>query len=234
MGWWSSVKKFAKKVWRAVKATVRAIVKIVIEIVYRVINLVLFWLPIKKKLRLQILILRDGSGTEIVSEQDVGLQTAIDYVIKTFESRFDVKIKAYSKSFVEILPEAAPDAALDVKCDSGAASNEWGEAGEYFANHLAGWNLIPIHLGFPITAFIVRDITGKIGCSLGPLTDYVTVSKDGTQSDSTLAHELGHCCGLLHRDDNTKNLMYPNDGRGNDVTGWQKFVVRNSRHCTFW
>jgi hypothetical protein len=235
MGLWSSIKKAAKKVWRAVKATVRAIVKIVIEIVVRVINFVLVLLPIQKKLRLQVLILRDEAGIPLLND-NVSLkllQGALDYAIKTFKDRFDVKIKPYGSPIIQTLPKAAPSAALDVRCDTGAASNEWGEAGEYFAKNLAGWNLIPVSLGFPISVFIVRFIDGKIGCSLGPLTDYVTVSVPGTQNISTIAHELGHCCGLLHRDD-IKNLMFPNTGRSNNVTGWQKFVVRNSRHCTFW
>lgn len=124
--------------------------------------------------------------------------------------------------------------------DGGALSNEFGEAGEYFARHTAGWGWGRMNLYFPITIFIVRDVTGKLGCSLGPLTDYVTVSLKGTASDSTLAHELGHCCGLLHRKDQLfgkdqpDNLMWPDDPRGNNITGWQKRVVRTSRHCTFW
>ena len=231
MGLWSKIKKAAKKAWRAVKATVRAVVRVVVAIVVRIVNLVLVWLPIKKKLRLQVLILRKSDEAPVV---DVGdLDTALEYVKKTLNDRFDIKLKFYGKPGVQILPTVAPAAALSVDCDTGAAKNEWGEAGEYFADHLAGWNVIPLSLGFPITAFIVEGIAGKIGCSLGLLTDYVTVSKAGVKSDSTLMHEIGHCCGLLHRE-NKNNLMFPDDGRGNDVTGWQKFVVRNSRHCTFW
>ena len=231
MGFWSKFKKAVKKVWRAVKATVRAIVKVVIEIVYRVVNALLFWLPIKKKMRIQILILQDENGKAIVKETD--LTVAINFATTTMNDKFDVKLKFYGKPGVQTLTSPAPKAALDVECDTGAASNEWGEAGEYFADNLAAWNLIPLNLGFPITVFIVRNVAGKIGCSLGPLTDYVTLSVKGVFSDSTLAHEIGHCCGLLHRD-NKNNLMFPDDGRGNSVTGWQKFVVRNSRHCTFW
>jgi len=35
-------------------------------------------------------------------------------------------------------------------------------------NNLAGWNAVPISLTFPITVFIVENIVGKYGCSLGP------------------------------------------------------------------
>jgi hypothetical protein len=232
MGFWSKLKKAVKKVWAAVKATVRAVVKIIIEIVVRIINLVLVWLPVKKKLRMQVFILRDETGKPLVSEGD--LIKPIEYLRQTLEDKFRVKLLFYGDPNVQILPEPAPKSALDVECDSGAGKNEWGAAGEYFANNLAGWTVIPINLGFPITVYVVRDIAGKIGCSLGPLTDYVTVSKSGTRSESTLAHEIGHCCSLLHRENDISNLMFPNDGRSNGVTGWQKFVFRNSRHCTFW
>lgn len=244
MGFWSSIKKAVKKAWRAVKATVRAIVKIVVEIIYRIINLVFFWLPIKKKLRIQVFILRDEldksilpnpipnvSPPVVVTEKE--LTIAVNYAVKTFMDKFDVTMKPYGRPIIQTLSNAAPTAALDVKCNAGAASNEWAEAGEYFASNLAGWNLIPISLGFPLTVYVLRDISGKIGCSLGPLTDYVTLSIKGAKSESTMAHELGHACGLLHRT-SIDNLMYPNDGRGNNATSWQKFVVRNSRHCTFW
>lgn len=125
--------------------------------------------------------------------------------------------------------------AISGKNSGGALYNEYGEAGEYFAKNTAGWGWLRMNLYFPVTIFIVRDISGKIGCSLGPLTDYVTLSIKGVASESTLAHELGHCCGLLHRDNEIDNLMYPGGSRANNnITGWQKYVVRTSRHCTFW
>ena len=187
MGFWSSVKKAAKRAWRAVKATVRAVVKIVIEIVIRVINFVLVWLPIQKKMRLQVFILRDESGNPLVGDIIIfrsinELQAALDYTIKTFKDRFDIKIKSYGNPIIQTLPDPAPSAALDVKCDAGAASNEWGEAGEYFSNNLAGWHFMRIHLAFPIAVFIVRNVAGKLGCSLGPLTDCVAVSIAGARS----------------------------------------------------
>jgi hypothetical protein len=235
MGFFSKIKKRIKQAWRAVKATVRAIVKVVLEIVMRVINLVLVWLPVQKKMRLQVFVLRDESGNPLLNDKTIlkELQDALDFAIKTFKDRFDVKIKRYGNPIIQILPDNAPPLALDVECGGGAVSNEFGTAGEYFANNLAGWNLIPIHLGFPITVFIVRSIDGKIGCSMNSITDYITVSVAGAKSENTMAHELGHCCSLAHRD-NINNLMFPDDSRGNKVTGWQKFVVRNSRHCTFW
>jgi len=83
-----------------------------------------------------------------------------------------------------------------------------------------------------LSVFIVRAVDGKIGCSI-PIPDYVVLSPAGVDSDTTLAHELARTCLLMHRDD-SKNLLYASILRGTDVTGWQRFVIRTSRHCTFW
>ena len=230
MGWLSSIKKAIKKVVRAVKTIIRVVVKIVIGVVMRIINTLGAWIPVDKKLRLQVFILRNEIGNEVDQVADV--EMAVNRAIATFKQRFDVNIKAYGKPVVQVLKNPAPAAALDVPCDGGAWLEEFGEMGEYFAANLAGWNAIPISLTFPVSVFIVRTIDGKIGCSI-PIADYVVLSPAGVDSDTTLAHELAHTCLLMHRDD-SKNLLFPNIPRGTDVTGWQRFVVRTSRHCTFW
>lgn len=233
MGWWKKVKKALKKAWNAVKATVRAVVRIVVEVVARVINVITYLVPVKKKMRFQVLILRDENGNPLLDDAGLKqLQNQMQETIKIFNDKFDIKLTPYEKPGTTILPSSAPPAALEVKCGKGAASNEWGEAGAYFANHLAGWNGIPVSLKFPISVFVVRKIGNKWGCSLGPLTDYVTLSAEGAiKSLTTIAHEMGHSCGLRHRD-KSNNLMYSEASRGTDVTGWQKFSVRTSRHCT--
>ncbi len=51
-----------------------------------------------------------------------------------------------------------------------------------------------IGYGAPIMIFMVKDYNSSvIGCSMGPLSDYVTV-KGG--SSSCIAHELAHACNL--------------------------------------
>jgi hypothetical protein len=65
--------------------------------------------------------------------------------------------------------------------------------------------------------FAVRSINlCKVGCSPGPLANYVGVNFTGTSAPClpsptngrTLPHELGHACNLLHVDD-PNNLMTP-------------------------
>ncbi len=234
MGFWSKLKKAVKKVVKAVKSVVRQVVKIVIEVVSHVIGIAdlllgfIAWPP--KKLRLHVFILSDETGKPLMNEPD--LDASIDFLRNTLKDRFNVKLRKYSKTFVETIKEPAPTAALDVSC-SGAWGEEFGEAGDYFAKHLAGWNGIPISLTFPITAFVVRDVKDKIGCSLGPLTDYITISPAGVKSTNTLAHEVGHCCDLWHSKTKS-NLMFPDSTRGNTVKWFQKNLLRSSRHVQYW
>jgi hypothetical protein len=80
--------------------------------------------------------------------------------------------------------------------------------------------------------FVVRDVVGKCGCSLGPLGDYVTVDRDGLGGTRRiLAHELGHSCGLRHVG-GEGNLMRPRNP-GERLTRWQRAVLRSSRHVTY-
>jgi len=79
---------------------------------------------------------------------------------------------------------------------------------------------------------VVRDVEGKNGCSLGPLTNYV-VFESTADCATHLAHELGHACGLWHLDD-TDNLMFHScSGKRNRLAGWQKNVVRAAKYVTY-
>ena len=92
--------------------------------------------------------------------------------------------------------------------------------------------------GQSITAIVVKDITDKVGCSLGPLTSYLLIDKEGfdvSQSlprASTLVHEMGHQNGLWHRSSES-NLMFKERKRGTDLSKWQRAWIRNSRYVTF-
>jgi hypothetical protein len=234
MGLWSSIKKAAKKVWRAAKAVVRVVVRVVVAAVglaLGVVDLLLgfvAWPP--KKLRLHIFILSDQTGP-MVNPGD--LTPAIDFARRVLKDRFNVKLRAYGETMVEVITEPAPAAALDVKCGAGALGEEFGEAGEFFAKHLAGWNAIPVSLTFPVTVIVVRDVKDKQGCSLGPLADYVTIDPSGVKSASTLAHEVAHACNLWHSGSKS-NLMWPDANRGDQVKWFQKNLLRSSRHVTYW
>jgi hypothetical protein len=243
MGW---IKKAAKWVakqaktaanWVAQKAktVARIFVRVVMTFVGLALGIVdlfvgfLGWPP--KKLRLQIVVLSDESGS-LVSEER--LRPAIDFARSRLKSRFGVELVPYAPGMVRFLDTPAPDAALKVRCNWGAAGDEFGDAGEFFARHLAGRNADPLGLISPITVFVVADVADRDGCSLGPLTDYVTVDPDGVDDPSLMTHEILHACNLLGHPVPKRNLQYGPRGRGDDVTRIQKNIFRSSRHVTYW
>src|SRR5262249_39465273 len=101
----------------------------------------------------------------------------------------------------ETIPSSS--ATLDVCCDSCAWGHNFTDAGPEFENKMAvdgfGGNASSlIGYGAPVYAFAVRGFSdGKLGCSIGPFADYVTVDFRDAAAGSdgailTLAHELGH------------------------------------------
>jgi len=123
---------------------------------------------------------------------------------------------------------------LDVHCDRIAVWEDLWATGARF--HLLGLRL---HLraglrrllgyGAPVLVIVVRSIAQHDGCSLGPLTDYITLAAN---VPICLAHELGHACNLLHRPDESDNLMHPICGK-TELTPWQIALLRASRHVTY-
>ena len=221
-----------------VRAIFRALIRIIVGIIARVKNLIveLFTLgKLRKKMRIQVRILRDETGTPLIQPADI--DAAVNNAIAIFDKAFNIDLIAYRGTRAETLDGNASAAALDLRCNFGAFCDEFGKAGSYFAWHSAGWSGIPIRLCFPVTVFVGRSISGKIGCSI-PITDYVTVASasgsSGVTAPTTLAHELAHTCLLAHRDSEPNNLLFPSEPRGTDTTWWQRRVARTSRHCTLW
>ena len=221
-----------------IRAVLRALIRVLVGVIARIKNLLVELVTagkLRKTMRIQVRILRDETGNPLIAPADV--DAAITQAIAIFDRQFNIDLIAYRGTRAETLDGNAPTAALDLRCDFGAFCDEFGEAGSYFAWHSAGWFGIPIRLCFPVTVFVCRSMAGKIGCSI-PITDYVTLASasgsSGVTAMTTLAHELAHTCLLAHRDSEPGNLLYPNEGRGTDTTGWQRFVARTSRHCTIW
>jgi hypothetical protein len=241
MGFWSSlendIKKVVKKVWQVVKAVARVVGRFGFAIAYSssiglpdLLFGFLIWPP--KKLKYHVFILSTDKGPLI---DPANLEPSIEYFTQTFKERLNVNVDSYGKPGIEVITTPAPTAALDIGCGVDLLGNEFGDAGEWFAQYIAGWNAIPISLTFPVTIFIVRSVQSgdKIGCSLGPLADYVVVDYDmGVSTGNTLAHEVGHACNLWHVQ-RTSELMYRNPSRGSNFYWWQKNLARSSRHV-YW
>jgi hypothetical protein len=225
---------FLSDVWHAVEGVGRVIGRLIATAWGLLVGLFDFFLGFlnwpPKKLRYQIFILSDDKGP-LVDAAD--LQPSIDFFTKTFKDRFNVKVMPYSKPGIQTIEGPAPSAALDVECGGGAFSNEVGGAGDFFSQQLAGWNVIPVSLVFPVSIFIVRTMTGADGCSLGPLSDYATMTPSAVAEVNVMAHETGHLCSLWHSGSHA-NLMWKDPTRGNDAKWFQKNLLRSSRHVTYW
>lgn len=244
MGLWSRIKKAVKKIVRFVKAVVRVVFRVVVTVITAIINIVdiintIIWLP-PKELRLHILILSDGDHPVVGVDE---LTPSIEYARRVLNDRLNVKLFSYDENMVDIITEPAPDKALNVCCDACAFKEEFVEAGEFFAKHMTGSdpNGISLSLKFPITVFVVKTISGKVGCSLGPLTDYITLGVDGVRDNpaSTMMHEIGHACNrLFHTGTVISDLMYGSSRESGNIRGdrvklWEKCVIRASRHVRY-
>ena len=210
------------------KAVVRFFIRLAVTGWGIVVGIFTFFLT--KKLTLQIFILsKDGTNGLIDPKL---LMPSIEYARRVLKDGFHATLRPYSKNWVQVIREIAPNYALNVHCGSSGYGEEYDDAGDYFAKHLAGWNGIPISLRFPITVFVVENIAGKNGCSNGPLTDYVTLDIDGVNETSTMLHEIGHACNLWHNDAKS-NLMWQFNDRGDSVKRWQNIWALGSRHLMF-
>jgi len=252
--WHNMSARFFHGIGRALAGVVRQTVNILKTVFNRALGLpgalldAVGFRPVKH-IRVFIKILRDENGVPVAQPADleVGLATAQ----RILAEQANVILQpppvpdVTATAIVSILDEPAPREALDVHCDAPAWREDFGIAGEFFSRHLAR-NIFGMMLGIgaPVTVFIVRDVKDKAGCSLGPLTDYVTVAPIGLEGRfrsgedtgplqaGTIAHEIPHACALWHVGDRS-NLMHPSTD-GTQLSLWQKVVLRNSRHVTYW
>lgn len=223
----------------------------------------------EKKLKMLVIIQKNSDREPVVKDMNV-VYRDIRYVINTFREQLNIRVlptnllmykSAFSddnfspEDFVKIDDSISSNRTLDVCCDACAMGDDLTSIGSSF-------NLLMARLGFstnarrllgygaPIIAFAVRSYSdGKAGCSIGPLSDYVTVQFNETQngvgiqigdltSDKSLdavtdlAHEVGHCCSLPHFE-NSNNLMNPSLKRTGRLTTLQKILCRSSRHVTY-
>lgn len=142
----------------------------------------------------------------------------------------NVELLPYSSApIVQAMTSPPPAAALAVGCDVDGWKDDLGEVGAFFSKHTVGFI-------FPVTVFIVKDVIGKKGCSLGPLTNYVTLDPRGVAAESSLAHEIGHACGLGafgHPNNKPRLMSTPSEGRGDSFSWYEKNLFRSSRHITY-
>jgi hypothetical protein len=202
------------------------------------------WLGIRpeKRMKLLVVIQRDEQGQPVTTTDRVSKHLA--YIIDSFKAEANVVVNAVgdtntSNDYIQVEPDSSAAETLDVRCGMGAFYDNIVTAGPSFDEKMLRDSYISalprlVGHGSAVIAFAVRKFLdpAKAGCSLGPLTDYVTV--DFSRSDiSILAHEVGHACNLSHVDDDDTNLMKPGSPRGRHLSSWQITKVRISRHVTY-
>jgi hypothetical protein len=250
---WSWIKKAVKKVWRVIKAVVRFVVRVVILLVtllFKIWDAVfgfLAWPP--KKMKVHIAVLSD-QGVPLIDKDHLqsSLGPLIELLKKAYKDHCNITVSPYSSgnereidNWAQILTDQPPLEALETApCSFLKTLNEqeFGEAGEYYRKNLAGWvSGIPISLSFPVTVFIVRKISGFFGCTIPFQSDYVLVSLDSFKPEpATMAHETGHRCNILCESGDRKNLMFSGNASNLppfELVGWQRNLVRSSRHVTY-
>jgi hypothetical protein len=226
---------------------------VVIEIVWNLVGIGDFVLGLigirpEKKLRICVIVLRDEKGVEVASPASVvpHIQNAIDIfraeanvrVIPVGPFQYDSGFaddERASTEWVHVVDGPSDSEILDVECGVDAAGEDLTTVGSRFELLMStmcfygNWRRV-VGYGAPVTVFVTRTVgdTFRLGCSLGPLSDYVTIEGG---NPICVPHELGHACNLWHVGGAT-NLMNESCGR-RELDWWQISILRNSRHVTY-
>lgn len=181
----------------------------------------------RKRLRICVIILNDN-GVPLATQ--ASLNPFITTATTIFDQQANVELIVEG---VITLTEPSPDYALNVGCDWEGWWDDLWLAGAWYeitanaecfdgaGRRLIGWFS-------PVVVFVVKNVSGKSGCSMGPASDYVVIEGG---NPVCFAHEIGHACGLWHHSD-TANLMFRQCG-GQSLKKWQRVLLRNSRHVSY-
>ena len=224
----------------------------VITLIHFLVGLIEFLLwrlgfrPVKK-FRIGFIILRDQENNPLTTPQNV--LPAVEKAQEIFKQAHVEVIPAFplakklsesgeadkNSAWFRTLPIPAAGRILEVDCNLPAFWQDFGLPGAIFQYQTLGMFFDSgfrrlTGYGAPVTVFVVQEIRGFAGCSLGWISDYVTVEHKHL---FTTAHELGHACNLMHRHDKA-NLMHPSSGKQATIllTDWQIAMLRASRHIT--
>jgi len=234
--------RFLKWLWNIVLTGV--------NIIFGMVEYLLMWVGFQpqKQMRIEAVILKDTASNYLAAAEDVAaaLQQAAQIFmtanIRLIPAR---SVNASSTTHNSLPPDLnacithypipLDSNMLDVDCNAPALQEDLGLKGAKFQHisrtHLSHTNLRRLTgYGSPVIIFIVRSFKQNHGgCSLGPLTDYVTVRFDRLQC---IAHEIGHACNLPHRKERD-NLMFSQSCSPTNLSRWQIALIRASRHVSF-
>jgi hypothetical protein len=193
----------------------------------------------EKRLRLSIVTNKNGNPVAEPNEVVKHLEeTAALYKEKANILVQSAKFNASpnpSLDWIYIYKNPSPQRVNQVGCNKAALWEDLWITGSNFQftaiTHLFHTNFLRI-IGYasPVVVYIVEDVKGFLGCSLGPFTDYVTIAGKGL---ICIAHEIGHACNLVHENKDKENLMHPLGCKKSTLTTKQIAFLRASRHVTF-
>lgn len=217
---------------------IRLLWNVVLDVVWRLIGVIDFILSLfgfrpQKKIRFK-LIIPNVNEKPIASAADYQIQ--IDNAIEIMEKECSIKLIYNGVCNSKMKPPSTP---FEHDCGNGIATDLFTDIGTYFemasavCQYRNGWRKF-VGLGGEIAVFAVNNITGDgIGCSFGPLTNYITMEAS-PGNPTSLAHEIGHTCGLTTHSDDPTNLMFSKSGAATrQLTALQVSIIRTSRFCSY-
>ncbi|HJQ40903.1 MAG TPA: hypothetical protein VKB93_27510 [Thermoanaerobaculia bacterium] len=186
--------------------------------------------PGRKRYRICPLVIADADGVPVVPVATIESQIAA--AVRIYET-CNVSVIASPVTVVTGRPHLADGPGCDFTGFFGENRFEYehlscceGLFGSLKCLRFPSGLLWPRHV---LKAIWVRDMPVKVGCYMPP-ESYVLV--DAGAALDTLAHEMGHACDLLHRDD-PSNLMSTGNHTGSNLSGTQCCTIRTSRFVTF-
>jgi hypothetical protein len=224
---WDAVKGFFSDLWQFVKWLIHRGIGL-IEFILTMLGVML-----PKKIRVQAVVLLDEHRKPTASREDV--QRAVDLADAVFRDEVNVRVVS-PVGHVTIEPDPAPSFVLDVECGSSAFFSQFTAVGAWLRAHAnrTPWGTI-LGNGAPVTAYVVRDVRNKSGCSVAFIADYIVIDPAALAGQEgmrlTLAHEIGHACDLWH-DSGTLMQAGPT-GRPRKLSRYQRAIFRSSPHVTY-
>jgi hypothetical protein len=236
---WGWIKDAAQGAWDFIKGVGSALAQTIKWILQRGIGILDFFLTLagimpEKKIRVEARILvKDGKP---VADRD-DVQAVLDLANEVFKQGVNVRVVSRTDR-PTLIPDDAPARNLVVACGAGAFASAFSSVGAWFRRHLARSPAGTVFgYGSPVTVFVVENVEGKKGCSVGFLADFVVIDPEALRGDEgsllTLAHEVGHACDLVHAGAGTSLMRASSDGRTRRMKRLQRAIFRSSPHVTY-
>jgi hypothetical protein len=238
-----AVKRAAKKVWQ----TVKKVYRVAQELAWRAASFFdfvgsLLNIQPTKHARLKVFVLfdeNDASQTPVVDPAivDGWVQVATDI----FKNRMNIQLHPHGGTkgrFVHVLSAptsmlTGPRSAVGGFWDRFKAALK--DRADWFEEHTTDTAL---GYGGTMYAFVVQtlDVVGKgeLNGIAWPWIHNFCLIDAVKPKPTTLAHEMGHLCGVFPHSSAAHNLMYPDRGAmDSHLNRLQKSVIRTARYVTY-